>query len=430
LFDRYTEGKKAVLVHIRSTKGQDMEEIQEFENLASSAGFKSLQLVIGISKSLHPKYFVGQGKAYEICDLVRLTQASTVLFNHALKPAQERNLESLFKCRVMDRTNLILSIFSQRAVTYEGKLQVELAKMRYVSTRLVHVWKHLERQRGGLGLRGPGEAQLECDRRLVRERMNRILYRLKRVGSQREQGNKARSKANLAIVSLVGYTNAGKSTLFNTLTTSNCITEDKLFSTLDPILRRLKVDNSNEVVLADTIGFIRHLPHDLVAAFKTTLQQICHSRLLLHVVDATDPRADENIKIVNAVLRDIGADKVPVLIVMNKIDQLHESESWIDRDTRCQPKRIWLSAQSKLGVDLLYRSLSEILLGSTVCHSLHLPPSAGRLRSLLYQLQSVKKERVHGNGVISLHISTSAFSWHDLCKKEPSLIGYVDSTSI
>ncbi|MGM1329314.1 ribosome rescue GTPase HflX, partial [Klebsiella michiganensis] len=285
---------------------------------------------------------------------------------------QERNLERLCECRVIDRTGLILDIFAQRARTHEGKLQVELAQLRHMATRLVRGWTHLERQKGGIGLRGPGETQLETDRRLLRNRIMQILARLEKVEKQREQGRRSRAKADIPTVSLVGYTNAGKSTLFNQITEAEVYAANQLFATLDPTLRRIDVPDVGETVLADTVGFIRHLPHDLVAAFKATLQETRQATLLLHIIDAADVRVQENIDAVNTVLAEIEADEIPALLVMNKIDMRDDFEPRIDRDEENKPIRVWLSAQTGVGVPLLFQALTERLSGEVAQHTLRL----------------------------------------------------------
>ena len=355
LFDRYDAGEQAILVHIWFSQDKETEDLQEFETLVSSSGVEALRVITGSRKAPHPKYFVGEGKAVEIAEAVKATGASVVIFDHALSPAQERNLERLCECRVIDRTGLITDIFAQRARTHEGKLQVELAQLRHLATRLVRGWTHLERQKGGIGLRGPGETQLETDRRLLRNRISQILSRLERVEKQRDQGRQARAKADIPTVSLVGYTNAGKSTLFNSVTSADVYAADQLFATTDPTLRRIDVSDVGEVVLADTVGFIRHLPHDTVAAFKATLQETRQAALLLHIIDAADVRMDENIEAVETVLEEIEADEIPMLQVMNKIDMLDGFEPRIDRNDENQPVRVWLSAQSGAGLPLLFR---------------------------------------------------------------------------
>ncbi|EHY1281316.1 GTPase HflX [Salmonella enterica subsp. enterica serovar Infantis] len=425
MFDRYDAGEQAVLVHIYFSQDKDMEDLQEFESLVSSAGVEAMQVITGSRKAPHQKYFVGEGKAVEIAEAVKATGAAVVLFDHALSPAQERNLERLCECRVIDRTGLILDIFAQRARTHEGKLQVELAQLRHLATRLVRGWTHLERQKGGIGLRGPGETQLETDRRLLRNRIVQIQSRLEKVEKQREQGRQSRIKADVPTVSLVGYTNAGKSTLFNQITEARVYAADQLFATLDPTLRRIDVADVGETVLADTVGFIRHLPHDLVAAFKATLQETRQATLLLHVVDAADVRVQENIEAVNTVLEEIDAHEIPTLMVMNKIDMLDDFEPRIDRDEENKPIRVWLSAQSGVGIPQLFQALTERLSGEVAQHTLRLPPQEGRLRSRFYQLQAIEKEWMEEDGSVSLQVRMPIVDWRRLCKQEPALIEYV-----
>lgn len=425
MFDRYEAGEQAVLVHIYFSQDKDMEDLAEFESLVSSAGVEALQVVTGSRKSPHPKYFVGEGKAVEVAQAVKATGATVVIFDHALSPAQERNLEALCECKVIGRTGLILDIFAQRARTHEGKLQVELAQLRHMATRLVRGWTHLERQKGGIGLRGPGETQLETDRRLLRNRIMLILSRLERVEKQREQGRRSRAKADVPTISLVGYTNAGKSTLFNQITAAEVYAADKLFATLDPTLRRINVADVGETVLADTVGFIRHLPHDLVAAFKATLQETRQATLLLHVIDASDLRIQENIAAVDTVLAEIEADEIPTLLVMNKIDMLDDFEPRIDRNDENVPIRVWLSAQTGIGVPLLFQALTERLSGEIEQHTLCLPPQEGRLRSRFYQLQAIEKEWMEDDGSVGLQIRMPIVDWRRLCKQEPALMDYI-----
>ncbi|MBI0183141.1 GTPase HflX [Yersinia pestis subsp. pestis] len=427
MFDRYEAGEQAVLVHIYFSQNKDTEDLREFEALVSSAGVEALQIVTGSRKAPHPKYFVGEGKAEEIADAVKASGASVVLFDHALSAAQERNLERLCQCRVIDRTGLILDIFAQRARTHEGKLQVELAQLRHIATRLVRGWTHLERQKGGIGLRGPGETQLETDRRLLRDRISLILSRLERVAKQREQGRRARTRADIPTVSLVGYTNAGKSSLFNKITAADVYAADQLFATLDPTLRRINVADVGDTVLADTVGFIRHLPHDLVAAFKATLQETRQASLLLHIIDAADPRVAENMAAVDTVLAEIEADEIPTLLVMNKIDLLDDFVPRIDRNEDNLPVRVWLSAQTGAGIPLLFQALTERLSGEIAHFELRLPPQAGRLRSRFYQLQAIGKEWIDEDGNVGMVVRMPIVDWRRLCKQEQELVSYIQN---
>ena len=327
-----------------------------------------------------------------------------MLFNHALSPSQQRNLEASLGCRVIDRTGVILDIFAQRARTHEGKLQVELAQLEYMSTRLIRGWTHLERQKGGIGLRGPGETQLETDRRLLRARIKTISGRLGKVRKQRDQGRKARVKAEIPTVSLVGYTNAGKSTLFNRLTASDVYAADKLFATLDPTLRRLVIPDVGHTILVDTVGFIRHLPHKLVDAFRATLEETCSATLLLHVIDCHDENRLDNITQVELVLKEIGADDIPTLMVYNKLDLLDEREPRVDRDEDGIPRRVWVSAQTGEGLDLLQQVVAE-LLGNEIIHKkIELKPELGKFRALLYAANAILSEQIDEKGLTLIEI--------------------------
>jgi len=417
LFERPDIGEKAILVHIDLNADLQREYITEFQELAVSAGAVVADIVTSKRHAPDAKYFVGRGKADEIAQKVEAEGIELVLFNHALSPSQERNLEALFQCRVLDRTGLILDIFSQRARTFEGKLQVELAQLKHLSTRLIRGWTHLERQKGGIGLRGPGETQLETDRRLLGARIKQINKRLAKVRKQREQGRQSRRKAEVPTVAFVGYTNAGKSTLFNALTDADVYVQDQLFATLDPTLRKLQIEDGSSVILADTVGFIRHLPHDLVESFRSTLQETEQAHLLFHIIDASDDMRLDNIDAVETVLKEIGADKVPQIQIMNKIDRL-EIEPRIDRDSDGNVKRIWVSAQHKQGLDLVHQVLAEHFAQDTVQGRLSLSPANGRIRALLYGINAVEKEEIDEAGQFILQINTSKRDLMQMASRE------------
>jgi len=417
-FDRPDSGELAVLVHLDLASENEPEDPREFEELVLSAGGDPVTLVSGFRSSPHPKYFVGTGKVEELCRAVKENSAGLVIFNHDLSPSQERNLEHELKCRVLDRTGLILDIFAQRARTHEGKLQVELAQLQHMSTRLVRGWTHLERQKGGIGLRGPGETQLETDRRLLRGRIKSILKRLEKVRRQRDQGRRARNRAEIPTVSLVGYTNAGKSTLFNRVTESEVYAADQLFATLDPTMRRIDLEDVGPTILADTVGFISHLPHKLVEAFHATLEEAASASLLLHVVDAHSDEWHTNIQRVDEVLGEIGAVELPTLTIFNKIDLLQDVPPRIDRDARDKPVAVWLSAQTGQGCELLLQAISELLADEMVSDTFLLTPAMGRLRAMLYKSNAVVSESSTESGDLHLSIRIPRTDFLRLLKTE------------
>ncbi|ANC05261.1 MULTISPECIES: ribosome rescue GTPase HflX [Pseudomonas] len=405
-FERHGGGERALLVHLEGQNPEAREDPQEFQELALSAGADIVHLATVARHQPTAKFLIGSGKVEELRDLVKAEEADLVIFNHTLTPSQERNLERVFECRVLDRTGLILDIFAQRARTHEGKLQVELAQLEHMSTRLVRGWTHLERQKGGIGLRGPGETQLETDRRLLRVRLRQIKARLEKVRSQREQARRGRKRADIPSVSLVGYTNAGKSTLFNALTQSEVYAADQLFATLDPTLRRLELDDLGPIVLADTVGFIRHLPHKLVEAFRATLEESSNSDLLLHVIDAHEPERMEQIEQVLAVLGEIGAEGLPILEVYNKLDLLEDVEPQIQRDADGKPERVWVSARDGRGLELVGQAIAELLGDDLFVGTLRLEQRLARLRAQFFELGAVQGEEhdEQGSSLLSVRL--------------------------
>lgn len=362
MFDRPGHGTEAVLVSLDFGERDHAESLEEMQQLVASAGVDTRALIKGKRQKPDAALFAGRGKVAEIADTVNASRAPLVIFNHDLSPVQERNLEQQLKCRVVDRTSLILDIFAQRAHSHEGKLQVELAQLEHLATRLVRGWTHLERQKGGIGLRGPGETQLETDRRLLAKRVKVLKEKLAKVRRQREVQRRARSRANVLSVSLVGYTNAGKSTLFNRLARADAYAADKLFATLDTTTRRMYLPNGGAVVLSDTVGFIRRLPHSLVAAFRATLEETARADLLLHVVDASSVNREAQISAVNEVLSEIGAEGIPQLLVYNKIDRTRIAAR-IERDEYGRIARAWISAKSGEGLNLVRLALEEYASG-------------------------------------------------------------------
>ena len=433
MFDRPATGERALLVHVDGPAAGSM--VEEFRELAASAGAHAAGAVRYPDRSPDPRFFVRAGKADEIRAAVASGEVEVVLFDQALSPAQERNLERHVECRVLDRRALILDIFAQRASTFEGKLQVELAQLEHLSTRLVRGWTHLERQKGGIGLRGPGETQLETDRRLVDKRIRAIRERLDQVRVRRRLSRRARARSGVPVVALVGYTNAGKSTLFNRLTGAGVLAEDRLFATLDPTLRRLDLGGGDAVVLADTVGFIRQLPHDLVAAFRATLEETKEAQLLVHVVDATAPDRGERIRDVHDVLHAIGAGEVPRIEVFNKCDAIgpgrleagpgrpgmehgmvhgmeHGLEHGLEPGSGARPVRAWASARTGAGIDLVIEAIRSHTGRTRVTRVARIPPSQGRLRAAIHACANVVEETGEPDGasLMTFRIEPAAFA--------------------
>lgn len=414
-FERHKGGENAILVHLDIHQISDPDDLEEFRLLTHSAGANEIQIVTGSRNKPHAKYFVGTGKAQEIADAVQNFKQTAddeekdnviVIFNHNLSPSQERNLEALLKCRVLDRTGLILDIFAQRARTYEGKLQVELAQLNHLATRLVRGWTHLERQKGGIGLRGPGETQLETDRRLLQIRVSQLKSKLEKVKQTRAQGRSKRQKSDVPTISLVGYTNAGKSTLFNRLANDNIYAADQLFATLDPTLRRVKWAGVGTVVLADTVGFVRHLPHELVESFHATLEETLEADLLLHVIDAASEDMHEQIDAVNDVLKQIKAD-APILLVFNKIDKSGEPAGIYYQEAGL-PSRVYVSAKDGLGMEHLSLAVQELLAGGVQAFNLTLPYQAGQLKNVLHELGVIEQIQYNELGQELVLVNLSA----------------------
>lgn len=405
MLDRPQGGERVILVHVDFFNQTEVDDLNEFISLAESADVAVVSVVSAKRRAPDAKLFIGVGKADAIAEAVAHYDAECVLFNHALSPSQQRNLEKALCVRVLDRTQLILDIFAQRARTHEGKLQVELAQLQHLTTRLVRGWTHLERQKGGIGLRGPGETQLETDRRLLRERIKHLQKRLQKVRKQREQSRQCRKRRPVPVVALVGYTNAGKSTLFNQLTQANVYAADKLFATLDPTLRRIEVPELGEIVLADTVGFIRHLPHDLVDAFRATLEETRDADLLLHVVDASDPHYIDTIDAVDEVLTEIGADQVPQLKVFNKIDRLQDVKPYTNENG------VWVSALKATGFDLIEQCIRAELNTQFIELELSIDFNHPERRALLHERKAIVSETVTDSGW-QLQIRMPTLEWN------------------
>ena len=417
LFERHQGGERAVLVQIQVSGIERDLSLIEFEDLVVSAGGVPVATVTGSRSAPSARTFVGQGKLDEIATACQTHGAELVIFNHALSPSQERNLERALSCRVLARTGLILDIFAQRARTHEGKLQVELAQLTHMSTRLIRGWTHLERQKGGIGLRGPGETQLETDRRLLRERIKSIQARLEKVRNQREQSRRARRRAELPVLSLVGYTNAGKSTLFNRLTQSAVYAADKLFATLDPTLARLDIESLGPVLFADTVGFISDLPTTLVEAFKATLEETANASLLLHVVDVSAPNREDLMADVESVLGEIQADGLPQLVIFNKLDLLEQSPR-IARNEQGEAVAVYLSAVTGDGIELLFEAIRERLSPALFDEEIRLEPASARLRAALYGMGAVRAETWEADGSSLLQVRLPLADWRRLNHRE------------
>lgn len=413
-FEQHQGSERAILVSVSVQLLDDL-DAEEFRLLAQSAGAKIQEHITAQRIKPDPKLFIGSGKAEEIAELVQTLETDLVIFDHALSPSQERNLERVMQCRVIDRTRLILDIFAQRARTHEGKLQVELAQLDYLASRLVGGRINLDSQKGGIGLRGPGETQLETDRRLLRLRIGQLKDKLEKVRQTRIQGRAARQKAAIPTVSLVGYTNAGKSTLFNILARSDVYAADQLFATLDPTLRRLNWDGIGALVLADTVGFVRNLAHALVESFKATLEETVEATLLLHVIDSSSPDMLEQIEAVELVLKEIGVN-VPVLRVYNKIDMSGEDAKIVYAKPHL-PDRVYVSAHSKQGLTLLRQAVQECLMGQLQSFDLVLKPEYGKLRTQLYALNVIQTENYDDAGNLQLHIIIAPHKLEQLIKQ-------------
>lgn len=417
MFERPKGGERAILVHSGIGRVPDSSEREEFAELATSAGAIVVEHLSCARVRPDSRYFIGKGKVEDLQRLIEANDAELVISSASLSPSQERNLERSLKCRVLDRSGLILDIFAQRARSFEGKLQVELAQLQHLSTRLVRGWTHLERQKGGIGLRGPGETQLETDRRLIGARIRQLKARLDRVDRRRTMNRQNRIRSETPLVALVGYTNAGKSTLFNALTDANVYVEDKLFATLDPTMRRLELPNGVHAVLADTVGFIRDLPHELVAAFRSTLQEVRKADLVLHLIDASDSNRWQRIRQVNSVLKELDADRVPQIRVYNKIDKLDRTPK-LTNNRRGEARAVWLSAETGDGIPLLLSTLGDRLRPKKVSGSMRLRADQGRQRAKLFELGAVVLDKPSDDGGWTLQLELGERDFKRFLKSE------------
>ena len=405
MFERPKSGEKAALIQVDIGRPTDASVRAEFHLLAKSAGAEVLYAKDVVRGEIEPKYFIGKGQAEEIAEQVKAHGIELVIFNARLSPSQERNLEKLMNARVLDRSGLVLDIFAQRARSHEGKLQVELAQLNHLATRLVRGWTHLERQKGGIGLRGPGETQLETDRRLLAARIGQLKRRLAKVHRQREENRKVRARREMPMVALAGYTNSGKSTIFNRITEANVLAKDQLFATLDPTWRRLVHDGVQTILLADTVGFVSDLPHELVEAFKSTLEETAQADLVLHVIDFSDQDHIDREAVVDSVLSDIGADDIAQIRVYNKIDLRGTDEvARVRRNEAGQVDAVYCSALTGAGMDLLTEAIAAFFVTDETSGWLHLGVDDGALRAALYRLRAVREEEILPDGSINLNI--------------------------
>jgi GTP-binding protein HflX len=417
LFERPQSGEKAILLHASPDGTPDLNEREEFAELAASAGAVIVDQLVSSRRRPDSRFFIGRGKLDDVQKSVDRNGADLLISSAPLTPSQERNLERALNCRVLDRAGLILDIFAQRARSFEGKLQVELAQLRHLSTRLVRGWTHLERQKGGIGLRGPGETQLETDRRLIGKRIRQLRERLDHVDSRRTMNRQNRVRAEIPTVALVGYTNAGKSTLFNALTEAGVYVEDKLFATLDPTVRKLELPDGTEVVLADTVGFVRDLPHELIAAFRSTLQEAREADLILHLIDASDPNRWQRVRQVNAVLKELDADRVPQIRVYNKIDKLDRPPR-LTNNQRGEGRAVWLSAVTGEGIPLLLDAVAGRLSRKKIHGTVRLEASQGRQRAKLFDLGAVLQETPADDGGWMLELEMEERDFRRFLKRE------------